>query len=276
MAIYITGDTHSGIDKRKLESKRFPEGKKLTKNDYVVILGDFGVWNTKKSKDFLNWLESKKFTTLFVEGNHEDYEYLKTFPLVDMFGNKVRKINDSIYQLLRGEVYEIEGKRIFTFGGARSIDRFTACRVEGVDWFPEEECTYEEECKALDNLLKVSNKVDYIFTHTCSQSTLNELGQLYNIYIESYDNQNKFLEEIKNNIEYSAWAFGHIHKDYRVNQKEFAVYNKIMHIDELLKPENPITFEKFGFSNNKTSYNYSEIADIAKDGVSNFKYKKRP
>lgn len=272
MAVYITGDTHGGLTIRKLESKRFPEGKKLTKEDYLIVLGDFGIWKTKRAQDFLRWISDKKWTTLFVEGNHEDYEYLKTFPMVNMFGSKVRKINDSVYQLLRGEVYEIEEKKIFTFGGARSVDRYTSCRVEGVDWFPEEESTYEEECVALDNLSKVSNKVDFILTHTCSKSTLSELGELYRIYIENYDNQNKFLEEIKNNIEYSAWAFGHIHKDYRVNQKEFAVFDRVLNIEELLKPANPITFEKFTFSKNTPSYTYSEIHKIAKDGVSNFKY----
>ena len=40
--IYITGDTHIPTDVGKLSSKRFPEQKNLTKNDYVIICGDFG------------------------------------------------------------------------------------------------------------------------------------------------------------------------------------------------------------------------------------------
>lgn len=131
MAIYLTGDTHGGLDVRKLESKRFKEGKSLTKNDYLIVLGDFGIWKNKKAQDFLKWISEKKWTTLFVEGNHEDYNYLNTFPLVDMFGSKVRKINDSVYQLLRGEIYNIDGYKFFAFGGARSLDRFSACRQEG-------------------------------------------------------------------------------------------------------------------------------------------------
>ena len=232
MTIYVTGDTHGGLNMKKLESKRFPEGKRLTKNDYVVIMGDFGVWQNKRAYNFLFWLEDKPFTTLFVEGNHEDYNFLKTFPEVDMFGSKVRKISNSIYQLKRGEIYNIDGYKVFTFGGARSIDRFTACRQEGIDWFPEEECTYEEECYALNNLEKNNNKVDLIFAHTCAKSTLDELINIYNMFREDYDAQNKFLEQVKNTVDYKAFFFGHMHKDYKVNDKELALYERIVNVDE--------------------------------------------
>jgi len=40
MAVYVTGDTHGHWDIKKLNSKNFPEGNSLTKNDYVIILGD--------------------------------------------------------------------------------------------------------------------------------------------------------------------------------------------------------------------------------------------
>lgn len=237
MSIYITGDTHGGWDVKKLESKRFPEGKKLTKNDYVIVLGDFGIWQNKKAYDFLFWLDSKPFTTLFIEGNHEDYNFLKTFPIVDMFEGKVRKITDSIFQLMRGEVYIIDDYKIFSFGGARSIDRFTACRQEGVDWFPEEECSYTEELKALSNLDKYDNNVDIILTHTCSSETLKEMSKIYNFYLEDLDNQNKFFEELKTKVKYDLWLFGHMHKDFHVNEKEIAVYNRVLKLSDLLKKQ---------------------------------------
>lgn len=233
MSIFVTGDTHGGIDIRKLHTKNFPESKSLTKDDYLIVVGDFGIWKDKKSQDFLQWINNKKFTVLFVEGNHEDYSYLKTFPIVDMFGNKVRKINDSVYQLMRGEIYTINGKRFFTFGGARSIDRFSACRQEGIDWFPEEECTYAEEYKALSNLSKYNNTVDYIITHTCASSTLDEISLLYGFYVEYYDNQNKFFEELKNTLHYKGWIFGHFHQDLILNEKEVVLYNKIFNLENL-------------------------------------------
>lgn len=38
--IYITGDTHAEFS--RFSTKRFPEQKEMTKDDYVIICGDFG------------------------------------------------------------------------------------------------------------------------------------------------------------------------------------------------------------------------------------------
>jgi hypothetical protein len=44
--IYITGDTHGMIDWEKLNTTEFPEQKSLTRDDYVIVVGDFGgVWD---------------------------------------------------------------------------------------------------------------------------------------------------------------------------------------------------------------------------------------
>lgn len=63
--IYVTGDTHGVIDIGKLDSKNFPEGKNLTKNDYVIICGDFGfVWNNdNEDKYWQKWLARKPSST---------------------------------------------------------------------------------------------------------------------------------------------------------------------------------------------------------------------
>ena len=42
--IYITGDCHSNFE--RFIPRNFPEQKEMTKDDYVIICGDFGgVWN---------------------------------------------------------------------------------------------------------------------------------------------------------------------------------------------------------------------------------------
>ena len=40
--IFITGDTHGENDIGKLNTRLFPIQKQLTKDDYVIIVGDFG------------------------------------------------------------------------------------------------------------------------------------------------------------------------------------------------------------------------------------------
>ena len=44
MAIYITGDTHG--DFQRFGSKYFPQQKEMSREDYVVVAGDFGgLWD---------------------------------------------------------------------------------------------------------------------------------------------------------------------------------------------------------------------------------------
>ena len=66
--IYVAGDTHTPIDIRKLNTKNFPEQKKMTKDDYLIILGDAGfLWENIMDKlelYWLNWMANKNFTTL--------------------------------------------------------------------------------------------------------------------------------------------------------------------------------------------------------------------
>ena len=71
--IYITGDLHGEIEISKLNMKNFPQQKLLSKDDYVIITGDFGlVFDESKEEMFWrNWLHERNFTTVFVDGNHE-------------------------------------------------------------------------------------------------------------------------------------------------------------------------------------------------------------
>lgn len=131
---FITGDTHGDIDIQKLSSKNFPKGKTITKNDYVIICGDFGlVWDGSNSdKYWQKWLRNKPWTTLFIDGNHENFNLLFDLPETNMFNNTVKIVNESIFYLPRGRVFTIEGKTFFTMGGARSHDQ--GYRIENLSW----------------------------------------------------------------------------------------------------------------------------------------------
>ena len=123
--IYITGDCHADFRKFNIES--FPEQKDMTKEEYVIICGDFGgVWlrneESEQEKWWMDWLEAKPYTTLFVDGNHENFDRLYSYPVEDWKGGSVHKIRPSVIHLMRGQVFEIDEKKIFTFGGASSHD----------------------------------------------------------------------------------------------------------------------------------------------------------
>mgnify|MGYP002530722255 CR=1 FL=1 len=89
--IYVTGDCHA--DFTRFNTKIFPEQYEMTKDDYVIICGDFGgVWNrfeeNKHEKHWMDWLEDRPFTTLFCEGNHENFDLLNTLPEKEWNGGR--------------------------------------------------------------------------------------------------------------------------------------------------------------------------------------------
>lgn len=134
--IFVTGDCHQNYGKLTLAN--FPEQMEMTKEDYVIVCGDFGYWLPSKEQDFkLDDLDRRPFTTLFVDGNHEYYRTNRDYllkhknkyeiglfdlPVEEWHGGKVHRINDSVIHLCRGQVFEINGLSFFTFGGARSHD----------------------------------------------------------------------------------------------------------------------------------------------------------
>lgn len=77
--IYITGDIHGSPERLGVHS--FYEQKEMTRDDVVIICGDFGiVWEesgeSASERYWLKWLEDKPFTTVFVCGNHENFDRL--------------------------------------------------------------------------------------------------------------------------------------------------------------------------------------------------------
>ena len=84
--IFITGDLHGDYDIHKLSSKCFTVQRELTRSDYVIICGDFGLlWdNSDEEKYWLKWLDEKPWTTLWIDGNHENYDMLSAFPITEI------------------------------------------------------------------------------------------------------------------------------------------------------------------------------------------------
>ena len=235
--IYLTGDIHGKPE--RLSFRNFPLGKTLTKNDYVIILGDFGLlWNgSNEEKYWINWLNSRPWTTLFIDGNHENFEMIDVLPKVEMFGGNVGKVADFIYHLRRGFIYEIDGKRIFTFGGASSVDKLN--RVENISWWAREQPNHAEMSLALNDLSYVDNEVDYILTHTCPQRISNILKDIgickYSEPIETIDFTRKFLGEIESKVDFKKWYFGHWHDDVNINDKFILLYEKIIKLGDSIE-----------------------------------------
>lgn len=81
--IYLTGDTHIPIDIDKLSFKSFPKQREMTRSDYVIVLGDFGLlWKKDETYDYwLDVLSKRTYTLLFLDGNHENFDWLDSLPV---------------------------------------------------------------------------------------------------------------------------------------------------------------------------------------------------
>lgn len=240
--IYITGDTHGNQGYNgshdmtdKLSSKTFPKGDELTKSDYLIITGDFGfifsntpfLQPSREEKYWLDWLDKKPWTTLFVDGNHENFERLYNMPETDMFGEKVGVINDSVFHLKRGRIYNIDRNKIFTFGGARSIDKHM--RVEGISWWSLEEPTTAEMMLGLKNLESEDNMVDYIVTHEAPTTIAINMDPEQMLTKYQPYGLSKYLEVIKNKVDFKKWYFGHFHDDQEFENGKFVLlYYKVI------------------------------------------------
>lgn len=248
--IYITGDCHQ--DFQRFQTHNFPEQFEMTKEDFVIICGDFGgIWNnseTEHEKRLMDDLESLPFTTLFVDGNHENYDRLYAFPEEIWHGGKVHKIRPSVIHLMRGQVFEIGGKYIFTFGGARSHDisggvldpgapdykeqlqrakrGYEPFRIKHVSWWDQEMPSEEEFEEGLRNLETVGYQVDFIVTH-CAPTDVQALfsGGLY-----SKDQLTDYLMELEKRTEFVKWFFGHYHDNRNVLDRFVMIYEQIIRI----------------------------------------------
>ena len=243
--IYITGDTH-GDWMSRLRTNAFPEQKEMTKDDYVIICGDFGIWHdTNQERHNLKWLDDKPFTTLFVDGNHENFDRLYTMPVSEWNGGNVHFIRPHIIHLMRGQVFEIDGVSLFTFGGASSHDiqdgilekndprvsewskiPFKMFRVNHSSWWKEELPSEEEMNEGIQNLEKHNNKIDFIITHCGATSSI----ALYSMGSYKPDILTNYFEEIKQKANFKKWFMGHYHDNHAINDKEIILYEQIVRI----------------------------------------------
>lgn len=221
--ILITGDTHIPIDIHKLNTRNFKEQNHLNKNDYVIICGDFGgVWsNNNEDKYWQKWLKDKNFTTLFIDGNHENFDLLNSYNVSKWNGGNVHFINDSVIHLMRGQIFTIDGINLFTMGGATSIDKHS--RIEGKTWWQEEMPSNIEYNEALNNLDKHNWEVDYIITHTAPLKIAESI-------VYSVDNNSlySFFNMLQTDLWYKHWYFGHFHEDKKIDNKHTVVFNRII------------------------------------------------
>ena len=242
--IYVTGDTHGNQVLWDACITPF-----IKTGDVIIVAGDFciGFFDGKywTEEMFFDYLVAHNYTTAFCDGNYENFEKMNGYAVTEWCGGRVHFIRKNVIHLMRGEVYEIDGKKIFVFGGGYSIDK--DYRVPSKSWWPEEMPNNAEYETARKNLETCGYKVDYIFTHTAPANTVEYMSRMNlgikNTVIEETP-LTGFLQWVEENTEYKKWYFGHFHIDRELWKNQIAVLDAIRNLEtgEILKMRIPSVY----------------------------------
>ena len=229
--VYITGDTHGEL--QRFTETWMPGISTWTKDDTLMICGDFSFLLEDNAKEVwtLDQMQNFPFEILFVDGNHENFPKLETFPQEKRYGGRVNRIRNNVFWLRRGELYTVQGHTFWVFGGAYSLDkafRVAYQRLCGTKvWFEEELPIGEEYDRGSASLQACDFAPDYILTHTAPASVifriLRQMPDEHDAELTGYLEwvYGKCRDRIKH------WYFGHLHLDQPVTDKATACYTQV-------------------------------------------------
>lgn len=253
--IYLTGDCHGDFSRfSRKQRTRLPF--EIMEEDFVIICGDMGLLWAHDGEFTYNkkWLSALPFTILWVQGNHENYDMIAEYPVSQWHGGKARHIvADKIILLERGQVFEIEGKSFFTFGGASSHDiqggildrnsptyekerwrankRGLPYRVRGVSWWEQELPSSAEMQEGRDNLSRTGYVVDYVVTHCLSGRMQGRLEYIFSVSQckdGTRDILTDYFDELEEKLMYRHWFCGHYHENLRLDERHTVIYTDII------------------------------------------------
>lgn len=245
--ITITGDAHGNF--RRFETRYFPQQRQMSRSDYVIVCGDFGIWDeTEESNRWLDWLNAKPFTTLFLDGNHDNHDLLRQMPQREWHGGMVHEVREHILHLMRGQVYEIGGIRVFTMGGAvshdvrdgilepddpdfdmirRVLDQYHGqYRVNHESWWKEELPDPDEYEQARAALERAGWNVDCVLTHCAPTSIQRQINRSY-----ERNQLTDFLDEVWQRCRFGLWFCGHYHMNRQMDKRFMVLWEQLVGIN---------------------------------------------
>lgn len=207
MTLFVTGDVHGDAYFDKMSD---PELLGLTKSDYVLVCGDLEVVRADpEERAFcIKRLEEMPYSTLFIDGNHEELDLIASYPEETWRGGRVRRISESIRYLERGQVFEIDGMSVLAMGGAKT---FAHAREAGLLTGPDAGIPNGlQRAETMANLARHGNRVDVIASHTAPSGVLPLLPQRESVPVSEFTD---WLQEIADSSAFGQWLFGHYHCD---------------------------------------------------------------
>lgn len=238
--VYVIGDIHGEFS---ILDARFGHEKSSfisEKKDVLFVAGDAGFINSyenqeskQKRIEHLNYLP---YIIIVVLGNHENYDVIESLPEATIFEGKCYKEDGvDVYYAKNGQIFNIDGRKYFTFNGGLSIDKQQRLEYEkqyGIKfWWP-------QEVKIRDfNAAYVTfftHKIDYIITHDVPLAIFNKLtpfipGRFKDQTCPLQD----FFQKLYIMKKHKHWYAGHYHPSYPITIENVTVL-PIGHVEKIV------------------------------------------
>ena len=213
--IVVAGDWHGNEEWALSVIRRVPallggEGQRL-----ILHLGDFGIWPDKAGQVYLDRLSralgEAGAELWFVDGNHEDFDRLGQLDEKPGPDGRVPVV-PRIMHLPRGHRWTWHGLTWLACGGAVSLDR--AIRTAGVDWWPQEEITTEQEVA-----LSGSGHADVMVCHDCPSGVAHTFAHPPADWapedLARNDTHRRRVQRIVDAVMPTYLMHGHLHRAYQ-------------------------------------------------------------
>lgn len=240
----ITGDCHG--DMSRFDDYTYPRNGSTA----IIILGDAGVnyYLNKRDTSAKKKLQNSGYQFYLVRGNHEarpeDCEGIKWSYDRTIKGVVGTDMNfPAIHYFCDGYIYTINQHSVLVIGGAYSIDKYyRLSKGYPYQWFENEQLNANEREEILNKIK--GQEFDFVLTHTCPKSF-----EPVDLFIPGINqsqidkSMENWLEDVKLNIKYKIWLFGHFHAD-RIEKRNVEQYYKANDTlnniwDRWTKKENP-------------------------------------
>ena len=219
---YLTGDAHG--DFRRVV--RFCKKHALTSSDTVIVLGDAGINYFDNDRDLEpRRLLSKTPATIFcIHGNHERRPQTLEIYKERIWRGGTVYVEEEYPNILfakDGEVFDLDGIKAITIGGAYSVDKHW--RLErGWSWFADEQPDKEVKARVEARLDQLGGKIDVVLSHTCPRRY-----EPVEVFLEGLDQSTVdksteiWLDSIEEHLDYKRWYCGHYHTAKRIDRMQF-------------------------------------------------------
>jgi predicted phosphodiesterase len=186
----------------------------------ILHLGDFGIWSgpsAEKYRKGVSYMLTKKGAVLFfIDGNHENFNYLekraRKYTVPDLGSNiwdGSVQIRENLFHLPRGKRWEWHNRKWLACGGAVSVDK--QWRVLNKSWWTQETITPEQA-----EFIKAGGKCDVMITHDCPSMVFLDLpvGMFPHKETVEADAHRNLLQGIVNEVQPEYLMHGHMHRQY--------------------------------------------------------------